>query len=120
MTTCPCGFEFLEGGIYDTGLLKPLRQQVDLEEQQAIRIAHFIEGDETARADWICHTHSSEYPFESNKELIEDFLYASNRHDGYTATLRCPLCKRLGLLFSVDADWQWFRPEPPANAEPVG
>ena len=108
---CPCGFEFRDGETYDTGLLRSLRQQVDLEEEQADQLAHFIEGDEHARVDWVCRTFSAGYPFVCSKDLVEDYLYSTNRAYGFTATVWCPRCGRLGMLHDIDADWQWLRPE---------
>ena len=111
---CKCGAEFGPNNVPEgvTGLLKPLKQQVELEAFQARELAEVLSLDPSKQKGWRDKHFGSEYPNDVElEELIEDFLYSTHRRDGCTATFNCPKCGRLALLHDVNEDWQFFQPE---------
>ncbi len=104
---CNCGEKFEEKNIPQEacGLLKPLKQQVALETFQAKELSILFACNTEERKKWSNRHFGPEYPDDWElEELIEDFLYASHRRDGCTATFVCPSCSRLSLLYDVKED----------------
>lgn len=112
---CKCGqsFKEREEPKNSLGLLKSLSSQVELEAYQAKNLAEFIKLKKADnREKWITEMIGPEYPKDSTvEEIIEDYLYKSNRHDGFSATFLCPFCGRLSILNNVNEEWQTFIPE---------